>query len=108
MVKALRLMSLDQDADAVESLWERYIKTSNYTIVSEYDICFPEFLVSDIVGIAKNAIDSIDGNLIINCNNKSDVRMVFNEAWNIFWDKPNEYISWEKEQVTLLENCYCK
>ena len=107
MIKALRLLGLEQDADRIESLWEKYITVSNYTIAAEYYRCFPEFLVDDIVGKAKNAIDSIGCKLIVDCN-EDDVRTVFNAAWKIFWDQPNKYLNWEKEQIDLLESSYCK
>lgn len=107
MTKALRLIGLNQDADKIENFWGKYIKTAGYDIAAEYCRCFPEFLIDDIVEKAKSAHDAINCSLIIDCI-EENIRTILNKAWEVFWDQPNQYVSWERDQIRLLEKKYCQ
>ena len=107
MTKALRLIGLNQDADKIENFWGKYVKTSSYNITAEYYRCFPEFLVVDIVEKAKSAVDAINCSLIID-RTEENIRTILNKAWEVFWDQPNQYVSWERDQIRLLEKKYCQ
>lgn len=107
MIKALRLIGFSQDADEIENFWEKYVAVSSYTIPAEYYRCFPEFLVNNIVEKSKNAIDAIDCSLIMNCE-EGNIRTVLNKAWEVFWDKSDQYLVWERSQIELLKNNFCQ
>ncbi|MBN1618758.1 hypothetical protein JW887_05470 [Candidatus Dojkabacteria bacterium] len=102
MIRGLRLIGLNQDADQIESFWNKYIGVSNYSPSAEYYRCFPGKLIDDIVNKSRDAVDSINCDLIVNCS-EDDIRATFNESWKIFWGNSNTYLSWENKQMESLK-----
>lgn len=107
MLRALRLMDFNKEANQIEQFWDKCVFVSEYNKEPEYLRCFPDTLLNDIVNKTIEAFKAINCSMITDNTEDSNIRAILNSVWESFWASPEKYIDWEKEQIILLKERYC-
>jgi len=101
LVVALERLGFRDQADAVSRRWERLLQLGGYRRTPEYLRCFPDSLLRRIEEQAYN------GTVGLGCDCASPTmagagRKTLNEAWEVLWQSPKEYVDWERGAVANL------
>lgn len=106
MLKGLKALGYDGAIKPIEEKWNEYLDIANAKPTANYKRCFPDELLGKIADIAYVGMQATPCRLA-----KPDVmdpiHNIFNSAWTQFWDTPDNYITWENEQVSKLREI-CK
>ena len=101
MLKMLTTIGFQTDAKLIETAWEDFVQVMGYTPKSEYQQCYPENVISEIVSTLQA---SIHGTGVKAAKPDTTTRIVgiLNAAWKEFWSTPQDYHAWEVKQFDTL------
>ena len=103
MLKMLKSMGFQTSAKSIETAWEDFVQVMGYTPAHEYQHCYPENLISEIVSALQEGIKESD---VVTAKPDALNRIVglLNDAWKEFWSAPEDYPAWEADQFDSLRS----
>ena len=101
MLTMLKSMGFQADVKSIEAAWEDFVQVMSYTPAPEYQQCYPENLISEIVSTLQ---EGIKGSGVATAKPDAMTRIVclLNAAWKEFWSAPEDYPAWEAKQFDIL------
>ena len=97
----LTALGFDAEAQRIEGTWQDYVGTMDYFPAPEYRQCYPENLLSGIVAAAQEGIRG-SGVVVARPDTLVPGVALLNEAWQVFWQTPEDYQVWEAEKLKAL------
>ncbi|MCE2449759.1 MAG: hypothetical protein J4F35_15675 [Candidatus Latescibacteria bacterium] len=99
----LTRIGFETDAKRIEKIWQDFVEVMGYTPVPEYQQCYPESLLSEIVSAAQ---EGIEGTGVQTAKPDTLTRIVglLNSAWQEFWRVPKDYQAWETARLETLRS----
>lgn len=97
----LTVTGFDTEAKQIENAWHDYTSVMRYELAPEYNQCYPDTLLSEIVSSAKEGIEGI-GIVAPDRQSLTPVVGLLNTAWQEFWRAPEGYQAWEAERLKAL------
>lgn len=97
----LRLTDFDEAADQIEHRWNDLLLISGTDPEPEYRRCFPDHILEQFAQKAYEATLELKCE-IASPETKHPIFLMLNEAWDVFWERPNTYIDWERDAVARL------
>lgn len=98
----LRLIDFDGEADQMEHRWNELLRISGAIAEPEYQRCFPEHILEMFAQKAYEATLELKCK-VISSDTDQPIYLMLNQAWDVFWNQPHQYISWERETVQKLQ-----
>ena len=89
------------EAERIETAWRNFVKVMGYQPANEYQQCYQETLLSEIVLAAKEGIEG-SGVVMAEPDSLTPIVGLLNSAWKEFWRAPKDYQAWEAEQIHTL------
>jgi len=110
LIQGLKNLGFDEEAKRIGYRWYEVVKFWG-TPPTEYQYAYPESLLSDIAklvldGLRQSGFSVISREVLAN-NSNNGIRVMLNEAWQVFWEcKSEDFRDWEEKTVkTLREAC---
>ena len=99
----LAATGFDAEMKLIEKAWRDFVEIMGYDPVPEYQQCYPEPLLSEIVSAAQ---EGIEGTGVVTAKSDALTPIVglLNSAWQEFWRAPKDYQAWETAQFDTLRN----
>ena len=97
----LTRIGFEADANRIEKTWQDFVEVMGYTPVPEYQQCYPESLLSEIVSAAQEGIEGT-GVQTAKPDTLTQIVGLLNSAWQEFWRLPKDYQAWETAQLETL------
>jgi len=97
----LRLIDFGDAADEMERRWNTLLQISGAVAEPEYQYCFPEHILETFAQKAYEATLELKCQ-IATPETDHPIYSMLNDAWNVFWDNPRQYIDWERQAVAQL------
>ena len=91
----------EAEAKRVEKAWRDFVEVMGYAPAPEYQQCYPETLLSEIVATAQEGIEGTCVRTAKPSALKPTVD-ILNAAWQEFWRAPEAYQAWETAQLATL------
>ena len=97
----LAATGFDAEMKLIEKAWRDFVEIMGYDPVPEYQQCYPEPLLSEIVSAAQ---EGIEGTGVVTAKSDALTPIVglLNSAWQEFWRAPKDYQAWETAQLETL------
>ena len=109
LIHGLRSLGFDKEAEKISSRW---VNMAGYWGLpsAEYQYAYPNSLLMEITKLILEALResgfSAVSHVTLTNDNGSEIRVMLNEAWEVFWkSKPKEFRSWEEKRVAALREC---
>ena len=101
VLKLLVTTGFEREVKQIENAWTEYVEIMGYNPEPEYQSCYPDDLISEIVVAAKKGIDGIK---VVGAKQGEQTSIVglLNSAWREFWRDPVDYKNWENVQYKYL------
>lgn len=108
LMLGLRNLSLDEEALRIESKWSEVMKPVGKPPV-EYQYAYPDSLLDEVSKLILECLRrsgfAIFSRDLLESPSKTDIRVMLNEAWRVFWEnKPEDYRPWEEKRVAELRS----
>ncbi|MDE0142856.1 MAG: hypothetical protein OXI80_14385 [Caldilineaceae bacterium] len=97
----LTALGFDAEAKQIEETWRDYLRIMDYSPAPEYQQCYPEILLSGTVSAAQEGIKG-SGVVVAEPDTLVPGVSLLNDAWQEFWQAPEDYQAWETEQLKAL------
>ena len=97
----LTRIGFEAEAKRIEMAWRDFVKVMGYTSVPEYQQCYPETLLAEIVSTAEEGIEGT-GVRTAKSDSLTPIVDILNSAWQEFWRAPEDYQAWETAQLETL------
>ncbi len=97
----LEASGFDAEAKQIKKSWQDYLGIMGYYPGAEYQQCYPETLLSEIVSAAQEGIEGI-GVGVARPDSLVPVVDLLNDAWQEFWRAPEGYQAWEAARLDAL------
>jgi hypothetical protein len=95
------LIGFEDKAQQIEQRWTKILRVSGAVEEPEYQRCFPDHLLETFAQKAYEA--AIESKCrVVAPDADQPIFLMLNEAWNVFWNEPKRYISWERKAVQEL------
>jgi len=101
ILHGLRLIDFQNEAALIEQRWTEIVRVSGAIEEPEYQRCFPDHLLEKFAQKAYEAAIESKCRVVAPDANQP-IFLMLNEAWSVFWNQPNQYISWERKTVQEL------
>lgn len=98
----LRLADFNDQADKIERKWNDLLKMSVPAPEPEYQRCFPQNILEQFAQKAYEATLELKCETVTP-SSTHPIYSLLNEAWEVFWTKPHQYIDWERDAVRELK-----
>ncbi|SPP92794.1 hypothetical protein [Bradyrhizobium vignae] len=105
ILSTLRRLGFDEVAGEISQLWRSLVRVAEPTVPPEFARCYPTELLELCVDKAMEATPAMSCHLAGPVLTGA-VRGVLNEAWTRLWERPSEYLDWERETVGKLRSQY--
>jgi len=105
MLRALRHLGFGSEAALIGERWQGLLDILDERPGSHYEDCYPEVLLQPLVEQVLTVFQAM-GCRAYQPNQDSSLLELLNTAWTAFWNDPNSYVAWEKEQITQLTQHY--
>jgi hypothetical protein len=107
ILMALDLLGQKTEADKIKKTWDDLLQITGSKPNELYRKACPKDLLE------LSAVHSMEGVKAIGCRLADDkatgkIHELLNNAWNVFWQDPQKYRSWEKVQLLELRQGYTK
>ena len=102
----LEILGFKEIASEIFSKWSEIPLCKHSKPVSEYQYAYPDNLLEKI---AKLIHDGLKGDNFFIANDdqldkteSSSIIKILNDAWSIFWERPDDFRDWELERIGYL------
>jgi hypothetical protein len=105
MLAGLQLSGFDDEARAINKQWKQLVKILGHKKDADYHLAYPDNLIEAI------AVEAHQGASGLGCrkiskelatkDDDSSVVGLLNNAWNTFWQNPEEYSKWEEKRMQI-------
>ena len=104
----LNKLGLNNEAASILSKWNNMPLVLNTEPIVEYQYAYPEDMMKEIAelflaGVKNGNISIISPKKLEKLSSDSIIR-ILNEAWTLFWIKPEEFRSWEEKRIQKLKS----
>ncbi len=89
------------EAERIETAWRNFVEVMGYQPANEYQQCYQETLLSEIVLAAKEGMEG-SGVVMAKPDSLTPIVGLLNSAWKEFWRAPKDYQTWEAEQIHAM------
>jgi hypothetical protein len=103
MLQGLRLIDFETEANQIQDRWQQLLATSGVTLTAEYQRCFPDEILREIVVKAYEGVFGM-GLQIAKQGETKVVAGFLNKAWQVFWTNPSSYLEWEEQIISSLKS----
>lgn len=107
MLKMLLAMHFDEQAKTIEAAWNEFVATMGFQQIPEYAHCYAEDILTKIVVAVQQGVSGIGVKMATPQCMTSTVGLL-NSAWDEFWQKPDQYASWEVSTLSTLRGDIAK
>ena len=97
----LTALGFDAEAKQIEETWRDYLRIMDYSPAPEYRQCYPDILLSGTVSAAEEGIKG-SGVVVAEPDTLVPGVALLNDAWQEFWQAPEDYQAWETEKLKAL------
>lgn len=91
------------ESTSLQNMWEAYVALSGDTQPAEYDVCYPQSLIT---GLARRAVEACNTLGVRRFDEPSgshfDIPLLLRQAWDEFHHDPAGYSGWERTQIESL------
>lgn len=101
MLHGLRMIGFESIAQNIEKEWQALLVASGATPEPEYLRCFPDALLESFAIRAYEGIHASDFK-VVSPSTDLPIYNILNQAWEVFWQQPDYFPSWEQNAVTEL------
>lgn len=107
MLTGLELIGFDEDSAVIRRTWAALVECMGAVQAPIYRKACPQQLLQQA------AIHALEGTKKIGCRivtaSTSDlVHTLLNAAWREFWTTPEEYLTWERQAINQLKQCFSR
>jgi hypothetical protein len=102
MLKGLQASGFVTESAAIATRWQGLMKISLAAPEPEYVRCYPKRLLESMVQQARVGVAGMRCR-IAEPDTKDIVHSLLNGAWQVFWDRPIEYVEWEGQAIAGLQ-----
>ncbi len=99
---ALDSIGFEDVSRAIRVRWDELLSITGSQREPEYSRCYPDALLKGIADLARDGVVAI-GCRIASPQTNDMIHKTLNEAWEHFWDDPDQYVKWEGEQTRQLK-----
>jgi len=101
MLFGLNIAGFEAESEQIRSRWQSFLAESGAKPEAEYHRCYPDSILKTIAEHARQGLIGTQLR-IANTNTTDPIHSLLNEAWRIFWQAPDLYVTWEKSAVSEL------
>lgn len=105
MLYLLELLGFSKEIISIKKKWKDFLTLRNARPSPEYQRCFPDTLLSEIASCSQEGVMGLNC-MLAHPKMSGACRNLLNEAWQKFWEAPEEYADWENNAVRNLM-CSC-
>ena len=101
----LELMAMGEEANRVRQAWAQYAALTGDQKEADYDLCYPDSLVSSAIRHAHSACRDLGLRPFTEqtpVSGAANLPLLMGEAWRVFLADPGGYAGWEQEQLMSL------
>lgn len=103
MLSVLRLLNLEDECAQLAELWAEYLAITRETKANEYDVCYPEDLISALAHSVVDGCRSIGLRSFQEMGQSTaSISSLLNAAWIEFHRDPDGYGGWERAHLEQL------
>ena len=105
ILHGLKLADFGKAAEEIENRWNALLAMSGAKPEPEFQRCFPDPILEMFAQRAYEATLEMKCN-IVTPQTDHPIYTLLNEAWDVFWQRPQRYIEWERSaRQRLREIC---
>ncbi len=101
LLYALDRLGFRDERTDIAHHWQQLLDLDGAQKGPEYRRCFPDALLKSVEERAYEGVRTLRCELA-GPSMEGPGRKLLNEAWNVFWRSPDEYVEWEKNAVAEL------
>jgi len=100
-------MELNDDTQAIQNSWDKYLVVNGSRKPMEYDLCYPDMLIDSLAKAVHSGCLKVGLVPYKDQRASSDdmnLPLLLNEAWSILFSDTKNYANWEAKQVKRLKD----
>ena len=106
----LNILGLKKEAEVIQSKWKEMPFADVSRPIQEYQYAYPEDLMKNIASLFLDGLKKSNFKIYTSGKNEegnqNNIVKLLNEAWEYFWENPDEFRKWEEKKIEELKRYY--